>query len=79
MWSFDAQIDGTMQDISTGFEGEIVTRADAVETAQAWLSFLSDREKKTAAIWIREYDDDTGAPKELGEEIKEDTNAHRTN
>lgn len=73
MWDFDAQLNGTQWDIFTGYEDEIVSRADAVEVAQAWLDSLSASERQTATIWIREYDDDTGEPKELGEQIKETT------
>lgn len=76
MWDFDAQLNGTPWDISTGFEDAIVSRADAVEVAQAWLDSLSTSERQSATIWIREYNADTGAAKGIGEEIKEDTNAH---
>ena len=69
MWDIDAQLNGTQWDIFTGYEDEIVSRADAVEVAQAWLDSLSASERRSATIWIREYDADTGAAKGIGEEI----------
>ena len=73
MWDFDAQLNGTSWEIGDVFKQDIMTRTDAIESAQAWLESLSASERQTATISIREYNDDTGAAKGLGEEIKETT------